>query len=1050
MPLRDITADTVHATLRALRFHKPLASSPLVGLAVLEQRADAYGLRLPGTGPDPDHGSEPTGEVASTRHTLMARLLEDTAWARLSVLRGPDRAIARDELDAQRELVLLRADFATGHIELEAWAVLHYRYFGHGRRELKDIAAEVGVSRKTLSRRLSRGYDLMARALREQELRAETSRFGGHNLPPPRTRFIGREREMANLRPLLARHRLVVLTGPGGVGKSRLATELARGFAPDFDEGARLVELAPLGQEESVAHAAAQALALSPLTDKSWRETLLAALRQVQMLLVFDNCEHLTEPVAGLAQALLDGCPRLQIIATSRVRMPGVPAAAHCPVRPLPTPDHRPGEDAHTLLHVDAVRLFVDRAAAVVADFQLDPSSAGPVSRVCCRLEGIPLALELAAARLARSNLIELEQGLEHRFRLLHGDGRTSRPGHESLRAALDGSYALLDETDQRLLRRLSVFRGGGTVEDAVAVCADETLSDDEVEAGLARLVTASLLERREVQIPLHEGAGSLLHPNFRTDASRETPRFQMLETVREYAAELVAARGSHERWALRHMRHFATHAESWGRALTGAKADAIASHIARDQPNIRRALTWAAEAGRAEEALSAAAALEPWWDMRGLTSEGRSLLESLLSAVSSDCPPDLARAAMCTLAELIRLQGDHQVSILTAEKALALAEGTPDRLSFARAQGVLGRVYAVTGPLDLARAHAESSLTSYRELRIDDEVAKAHRDVGMIAVRETQFDEARTHFSACVEHARAAGDERLVATGLNGLGVIGRYTGDGPEAIRRFEGTLAIARIMDDRRLQSVALHNLAATAADLEQRDQARAYLREALPLARATGDRPGEAETLHSIALSSADPQEKIAVLEECITLAREIDHTALLVIALNSLGHERLRDGDLKLARALLDEGVTLGALLPENRSLARLHGNLCWVSAREGKLAESRRHLEQSIAYQKTTSNLLALAEMLAHVARIALELKRPTQAARVLGAVEAVYRHAGAEQPQHSIECHAPSLKKVRDLLGAAEAEREREMGAALDFADALTVALDAVSPEPG
>jgi Flp pilus assembly protein TadD len=211
---------------------------------------------------------------------------------------------------------------------------------------------------------------------------------------------------------------------------------------------------------------------------------------------------------------------------------------------------------------------------------------------------------------------------------------------------------------------------------------------------------------------------------------------------------------------------------------------------------------------------------------------------------------------------------------------------------------------------------------------------------------------------------------------------------------------------------------------------------------------GDRPGEAETLHSLALSTPEPDLERAHLEACVALAREIDHAAVLVLALNSLGYSILRTGDLDRARALLEEGVALAEKMPERRSLAHLQGNLAWVSARQGRLVEAREHLAQCVEHQRSTSNLSALAEFLSYVARIALEIERPLRAARLLGAVEAVYRHAGAERPQFRIDEHAQTEARIRDQLGEANAERERAAGAALDFEAALALALDAVSPD--
>jgi len=511
------------------------------------------------------------------------------------------------------------------------------------------LAEELGIDPSPELQRLHHQILVQDPALEAAAPRRDQPR---HNLPERLTSLVGREGELREVAKLVGDHRLVTVTGPGGGGKTSLAVALAGRLADGYPDGVWLVELAALGDPSLLGQAVAAALGIAeaaagpgaPLP--SLAERLPAYLADKALLLVLDNCEHLVEACAALARRLLEAGPRLRVLATSREVL-GVPGEVIWPIPPLAFPDD-PGlaflDDAaqatspEALAGFDAVRLFVERAAAADPGFVLDAASGPVVAELCRRLDGLPLAIELAAARVRALPPAELAARLEDRFRLLAGGARALDPRQQTLRATVDWSWDLLEERDRRLLRRLSVFSGGWTVAAAEAVCGG---GDGEVLDGLFRLVDRSLIVAR----------------------GGDPARFTMLETLRAYGAERLAEAGEAEALAARHT--------AWCLAL----AEEAAAHrtarpwlrrVAADYDNLRAALDRAMAARDPDTVLRLAGALGwYWWTDR--TIEGRQRLADALALADGQPPtPQLAR----TLQAAVMVEVSLSPTALTAEQA--------------------------------------------------------------------------------------------------------------------------------------------------------------------------------------------------------------------------------------------------------------------------------------------------------------------------------------------------------------------------------------------
>jgi len=658
------------------------------------------------------------------------------------------------------------------------------------------------------------------------------------NLPVSRTGFVGREKEAAAAGELLLRPdvRLVTVTGPGGIGKTRLAVEVASTLSEKFPGGTYFVSLSPLSDPGLIAAVIAQTLGIRGTGSQSPLEILKESLRDslgTPMLLLLDNFEHLLPAAPTVAELLVMG-PNLKILVTSR-------AALHLYgeheflVPPLGLPDPLCVPPVEDLPRYPAVALFVQRAVAAKPDFELNRENAAAVAEICARLDGLPLAIELAAARVKVLSPASLLTRLASRLQLLTGGARDLPQRQQTLRAAMDWSYDLLNPAEQKLFRRLSVFVGGCNLEGVEAVCDTKGDLDLDLLDGMGSMVDKSLV----LQVPATGGEA----------------RFSMLETIREYAREKLEVSGEEAATKRAHAAYCLVLAEEAPAEQTGTQSAGQMGHFVAEHGNFRAALEWLTDTGDAEWGLRLGAALFRFWETREYLTEGRTRLGKLLKLPRAAAPTKFRARALFAAGVLAGAQGDYAAADELVGESLEIARQLHDGQGVAVSLNALAVLAQDRG--DIAAAHAlfEESLAVWRELGDSKDVARALSNLANVSTMEGDHAHASSLYEECLAIFQGLGDRTGVAWSLNSQGDVARDRGDASAARELYGQGLAIFRELGDR-------WGIAGTLADLgsmarEERDFSAAHslYRESLKIFQELEHKRGIARLLECFACAAA---------------------------------------------------------------------------------------------------------------------------------------------------------------------------------------------------
>lgn len=654
-----------------------------------------------------------------------------------------------------------------------------------------------------------------------------------NNLPVQLTSFVGREREMTEVKSHLAEARLLTLLGPGGAGKTRLALQVAAECLDILPDGVWLAELAPIADPSLVPQTVASTLGLRE-PGRPAVESLVEFLRSRSLMLVLDNCEHVLAASAKLCEHLLKHAPGLRILATSREAL-GVSGEHSYNVPSLALPGSEHSASSEEMSQYAAVRLFIDRATQYRPGFAITQSNMRAVAEICRRLDGIPLAIELAAARVKVLSVQQIADRLGDRFRLLTGGARSGLPHHQTLRAAMDWSHDLLSDEERRLFRRLSVFVGGFTLEAAEGTCAGDGLDAPQILDELAHLVDKSLV---------------LVDERASGDA-----RYRLLETVRQYALERLLESGEAESMRDRHRGFFLSLAERAELELHGARQKAWLDRLETEHDNIRAALERSrASSESAETGLRLAGALWWFWEVRGHWTESRQWLEDLLTR-AVDAPPAARVKALNAAGGLAMRQGDFDHAVALAEQSLALSRELGDKRATASCLIIMGIQACRLDDFKRAESLGGESLDLSREAGDNWGSAWAQFILALVAARERQFERAKALFEVSLAQMRALGHQWGTAQALSNLGMLARDQGQDEQAVQFLEEALALFRQLGDKSFTAYTELNLGIMASATRDYPRAARLYRESLALRREIEDRRGMATCLMALGCVAA---------------------------------------------------------------------------------------------------------------------------------------------------------------------------------------------------
>jgi predicted ATPase/class 3 adenylate cyclase len=796
-------SDALHAALHAQRLLQNEAWSP----ASVNVRMGIH------TGPAQlNNNSEQIKYVGYTTLVSTQRIMS-AGHGKQVLISGATRELVRDVLPADTELLDL------------------------GERRLKDLLRPEHL------------YQLQAPGLASTFPPLKTLEAYRNNLPVQLTSFIGRENEIAEIKQELKGHHLVTLTGPGGTGKTRLSLQVAADLLDHFPHGVWFIELAPLTDPDLIPQTILSAIGISEQSGKPL-EGLREYLREKKSLIVLDNCEHLLEASANVANVLLNAAPNLNVLASSREAL-GVKGEATYPVPSLSLPDLKHLPVIEQFSQYEAVRLFIDRALLVAPHFVVDKDNAPFIAQICYRLDGIPLAIELAAARVKILSVEQIAMRLDDRFRLLTGGARTLLPRQQTLRALIDWSYDLLSEQERLFLRWLSVFAGGWTLEAAEEVCSGlegEPIQSYEVLDLLSQLVNKSLVVVIEAS------------------QSGET-RYQMLETIRQYARDRLLEAGGTELLRPRHLAYFVKLTAGAGPELYRSNQAFWLNRLDEELDNLRAALEWALATDSESGLRMVAGPVYRFWLFRSTSRELGNWLAQLLGRYNESNPLRVRALAIQSQC-VVNTEGNFNEAHLLAEKSLQMARSLSDKQSEAFSLSILGGFTLLQGSVGEAIPLLEQSLALYRAL--GDKLGQAST-IDWLSINNSDLERATAYAREGLGLCRELGDLAGIASILTTLARLtysrGDFSSPGP--------------------------------------------WLEEVLSIARQLGDPVREEEALityGTLAYWQGDYQRARSLYEQGISLGEKIGYYYQNLWAHIYRAYAILRQGDIPKARGLFEDGI----------------------------------------------------------------------------------------------------------------------------------------------
>jgi predicted ATPase/DNA-binding SARP family transcriptional activator len=891
-------------------------------------------------------GVEPTIETAKLAETIRQGQYDSGLEPTL------DLHVALEPVSIERQPPLVSSDRNTDY------DTATYRYL-----------TTINESRKLAADdRVKLPADRIGQSLKIDEYSGQQLAGPPSNLPYELNRFVGRQEQIAAICSLFEREnsRLVTLTGPGGVGKTRLAIKVASLLRQGFRDGVWLVELARLTNPVLLAQLTVRTFGLVEEDRQTRMRTLIEYLRSRKLLLVLDNCEHLIEDVARFAQSLLRAAPGLSILATSREPL-GTEGETVWTLPPLSAPDPEEEVGPETLGRYEATDLFLERASSVQPNFHINHQNALAVAQVCACLDGIPLAIELAAARLRALSVEDIVTRLDDRFKFLVGN-RTSEPRQQTLQSLIDWSYDLLPKKERKLMRRLSVFAGGWSLPAAEAVCLGSGIKETEVLDLLAQLVDKSL-----VVTELHKGV----------------IRYQFLETIRQYAADRLKEAGELYEYAEKHTQYYLKLAmESYGKCW-GRDQGVWLDRLEIEHDNLRKSLEQLADEDPTGEALlRMAGSLWRYWEVRGYINMGRYWITLALKE-NPDASTYVRANGLRGAGILARQQGDYVEAKAHHEESLALFRqlGPEYNLQIARQLDALGEIEQYYGNYEPAIALHQESMALQQEIGDKEGVAASLAHLGVIARERGRYNEAEKLLQQSLKLNRELGDRLRISVDLNNLGFVATRQCRYERALAYHEEAVQQYRDLNNKLGISESLLNMGDVAKNRGDFRHSIALHEECLALKKELGDRRGIARTtvrLATTALLQGDYRRGRELADQSLVSFKELGIRRGIVVALRIRALVAVYEGEFECAVRLSEESLHLAQEIEALFEAALAKNVLGLCAHAQARLVEAREWFEEALSFFREVDDYRNIAHTLVGLARTAYRLEDHQSAQELL------------------------------------------------------------------
>jgi len=875
-----------------------------------------------------------------------------------------------------------------------------------GERRLKDVIEPIRL------------YQVLSKDLREDFPPLDTLDARPNNLPLQLTSFIGREKEMKQVKEALKLNRLVTLASAGGSGKTRLALQTAAEVIDDYEYGVWFVDLAALNDPALLTATIIVALGIKEQSKKTTEETLIDFLKEKEILILLDNCEQLVHACADLTERLLSSCSKLKIIATSR-------EALNCKgektyrIPPLTMPDPNSNYTPEQLAQYESVRLFIERALMVNPEFRVNNENSHALAEICSRLDGIPLAIELAAARTNALPVVKIYERLDDRFSLLTGGKRTALPRQQTLRALIDWSYDLLSGEEKLLWCRLSVFSGGWTLEAAEEICSDDKINKSVILDLLSQLTEKSVIIY---------------------DESKE--RYRILESIKQYGIEKLS--DGYEVY-LRHLNFFLELSEKAALQLRSEKARFWLDTIDADHSNFISAIDWSVSNEIADKGAIIAAALGNFWNTAGHYSTGIRLNENILQSTRAIDKSSKVKV-LTWLCVFKYHQGDYEQVRRYSEECLAISKTISDKKGIAESLHNLGKVADIKGDYEQAKKYHEESLAFKNEIGDKNGMADSLQSLGNLSVDQGDYEKAQKYFEESFAIKKEMGDKKGMASNMNSLGCLSSFQGDYEQAKKYHEESLAYNKDIGSKMGVAISMGNLGMIAFNQGEYEQAKKYYEESLAIRKELGNRKGMADYMHNlggIVYTQGDYEQAKKYFEDSLAVRKEIGDRIGMADSLNNLGGVMYTQGDYEQAKNYFEESLATRKEIGDKRGMADSLNNLGSVARHSGDHEQAKKYHEESLAIKNEIGDKPGVANTLIYLALLFEQNKKYFNAVKLLYAAEHTVKSMGIVFDVNVEKEKNELTARLTELLSDAEFEKYREEGEKMTLEKACRLAME-------